>query len=1838
MPKDYKTGNGLLTVILIFSILAAFLSPDKAADAADNSWSMESIPSTTGKLLAPGSDVSDLAVASDNTTVYVTDRQDDKIYRSTDTGVTWSAISKPGGVTEPQLIAIAPDNVNLIAIIADGNEVYYSTDGGESWSDNGTVQEPGEAPAAALYDIAISDSVAGMHYIAAVGTEAGPLANIWYYDMGAASPQWRETNDLAGFGSTTSDVAAALSFSPNFSSDQVMVAVTEEDDGGAGMDYIRFEMFSFVTLKWNGDAGFTNYPVIVTSDDGITGIDAASIALAPDYNGNDSGTRVALIGLDIAGDSGTNIKNGIYGLYDSMNRQLEQYDKVKSIVYNGSDVAAGIADDNDVLRSDDLQKKGIFPPSVPVPGGEKVVLAFAGDSVLAGTSGNNSTVSRAATASSDFSGAGLVYPGEDISDLAVSAYGTVGYATDTQSGKLYKSTDNGTNWTELNNPAGAAVPQLIAISWDNASVAALAADNNEVYLSTSGGDNWTDLGLPTGNVTITDIDVSPRASGDIYYVAVSGNDGSTGKIWYYEYNGAEVWVDASVIDGFNTTTTSGHGTATDCLAVTFSPNFANDFTVMAVTLNTEQTSLEIFHVLPEHGDIGWNRAIDSIYFDYPLAIRNNGTNIIDASGASIALGPDFIGIEVETLISFVGVRTDTSDSGGLHRIDESSHDEVMLTGVNINSVIYDVNYLIAGEYDTGNVWRTEDPLSMTKYWPHLDADFATARSLKWPSGENSVVVAWAGDILLAGASGDESSFSFSADNGLTFNDRSLIDTTLDHIQEFAVAADGSRLYLATDDGTDTSLWRKYGGTWQRVLSVPDSTGYIVRIAPADPDVVYLAREDDNEMYYSDNGGITRWSKKTTCPCEAQDMTVESETIAYVLGVDGGVTKTSNKGSGWSTITGNMIFPIHIYGLSVMRPQRITTAPVEGIAAFINDDTDVYISMDTGINWYWLGETPDAAYLNDICLSSGVGSSYNIYYMTAVGVDTSAMANVWYFNLGATVGSWRKATITGRQAGTTRALAVVASPNFVTDRTLAAVTTNGTDTYLELFRLDESPAWNAAAGYAGYPVRILAGGASVAADAASIALPPTFLGTDNATLNIFIGIRTVAPGNGGIFNVNDTAVTTIKSGVDINRLIFHGESLLAGEYATNKVWRCADPSADTPQFATANVTPSGESKVVLASAGGIVFAGTSGNASAFSVSTDGGASFATRSYTEAGTDVSDFAFDSDNTTILLVDLESDRLKKSTDGGVYWFRDYSANYGHSLTLDGSGQLVMGSVNGYVTYSTDGAATWTDIHPQIEVGALQTRGDASGLSNGDFIYAASSKTDSKIVRWQLGYSTSWEDMAAPVPSGYGVYSLTYYNGALYALASDNTSNSVLLRSLYPTDNNIAWSNLGSVSDTLNHESGLQISSGSNKLWAIGTTGNALYSLTDTTASPPSPTAPTGGGGGGGGGSSGVTSFSGIVTDSGKFVQEITAGSVDGRVSVAIMKDTIGLNKYGQPLSWMSIKPMANPPAPYGDASIIGLAYELGPDGANFSPPATLTFTYNPSLIPAGVSEGNLRLASWDNDLGEWGTIECFVDPEADTTAAQLAHFSAYAIIAATAPAEITTSDLTITPIEIDPGEEVTVSVLATNTGDIAGSREVALLVDDTRIHVSVIELAGHASRTIVFTVNEPVAGTYRVAVDDQSNSFMVRAPAAFVVSGVSVQPTECSPGETVTVIVTVKNTGEIEGMYTPLIEISGEKEKQAEITVYPDETTQIVFALTKNTPGTYTIRAGELTANFSVAVRTTSSQLEFPVATVRPPALSQTTLVQIAKGTNWLLTGIIGGCILMVGVLVIALRRRN
>ncbi len=272
-----------------------------------------------------------------------------------------------------------------------------------------------------------------------------------------------------------------------------------------------------------------------------------------------------------------------------------------------------------------------------------------------------------------------------------------------------------------------------------------------------------------------------------------------------------------------------------------------------------------------------------------------------------------------------------------------------------------------------------------------------------------------------------------------------------------------------------------------------------------------------------------------------------------------------------------------------------------------------------------------------------------------------------------------------------------------------------------------------------------------------------------------------------------------------------------------------------------------------------------------------------------------------------------------------------------------------------------------------------------------------------------------------------------------------------------------------------------------AIGDTGSHSG---PAVSSPPAPPV-AGGGGGGGGGASGVTSVFDIITPKGRLTQDVTAESDDGEVELFIAKNTIGLTETGHPLRRIIMRATEEPPEPPSDSKIIGLAYDFTPDGVTFDPPATLTFTYDPSRIPEGVDEENLIIAIWDGE--NWINLPgpFTIDTENNTISTSISHFTVFTVLAYTRPAAFTTSDLAISPTEIDIGDTVTISAVVTNTGDLSGSYEVTLKIDNVVADAKGVTLAGGASEKITFTTSRDFAGTYSVAINDLSGIVIVRAP---------------------------------------------------------------------------------------------------------------------------------------------------
>jgi len=220
-------------------------------------------------------------------------------------------------------------------------------------------------------------------------------------------------------------------------------------------------------------------------------------------------------------------------------------------------------------------------------------------------------------------------------------------------------------------------------------------------------------------------------------------------------------------------------------------------------------------------------------------------------------------------------------------------------------------------------------------------------------------------------------------------------------------------------------------------------------------------------------------------------------------------------------------------------------------------------------------------------------------------------------------------------------------------------------------------------------------------------------------------------------------------------------------------------------------------------------------------------------------------------------------------------------------------------------------------------------------------------------------------------------------------------------------------------------------------------------------------------------------------------------------------------------------------------------------------------------------------------------------------------------TLAAVFTCSDLSISPGEVNIGETVTISLLVANTGDVSGSHAVTLKINGAKEAERSVSIAAGGSETVTFSVTKDDVGSYSVAVDGLSGSFTVVAPelpsppaAVFSVTNLSVEPAEVQPKDTVTITVSVANTGGSEGSYTVVLKINEFKEAERSVTVAAGGSETVTFSVTRAEAGSYTVAVNGLIGAFTV---------------VAP--------------TNWpLIGGIIGGAVI-VGLLIyfLVVRRR-
>lgn len=226
-----------------------------------------------------------------------------------------------------------------------------------------------------------------------------------------------------------------------------------------------------------------------------------------------------------------------------------------------------------------------------------------------------------------------------------------------------------------------------------------------------------------------------------------------------------------------------------------------------------------------------------------------------------------------------------------------------------------------------------------------------------------------------------------------------------------------------------------------------------------------------------------------------------------------------------------------------------------------------------------------------------------------------------------------------------------------------------------------------------------------------------------------------------------------------------------------------------------------------------------------------------------------------------------------------------------------------------------------------------------------------------------------------------------------------------------------------------------------------------------------------------------------SGRLDRTLEVTSVDGKLTVTILRGTVAKQENGNRLTTFGLSVNENPPPPPENKNIIGLVYNFEPDGATFDPPITLTFTYDPEALSEGIAEGDLVLALYDEDTGSWIELECVVDTENHTITALVSHFTNFAIIEKVVPpAAFIVSNLTVEPEQIAPGEVVTITVSVANTGGMEGSYTAILEVNGVREETQSISIAAGGTEGVDFTVSREEPGDYVVKVGALEGNFTV------------------------------------------------------------------------------------------------------------------------------------------------------
>jgi photosystem II stability/assembly factor-like uncharacterized protein len=487
--------------------------------------------------------------------------------------------------------------------------------------------------------------------------------------------------------------------------------------------------------------------------------------------------------------------------------------------------------------------------------------------------------------------------GSDVRHLTMASDSAI-YAYANPSGTsytLFKSTNGGLSWEYTGTVKDNVVD--IATSPDDAEVIYYATSSG-VYRSTDAGDSFAPLasnpgGAGSGNIEITAIDVFPMDNEHVIAVGTRDTDS-------LEYGGVYILNENQPLASWIDTDLGSY----DVYAITFSPNFTSDQQIVAVVTDEADTL-----VTTTIDDDGWNQTVGDAVIEG-----------VTPDSATIAFPSDYDSdMTTGDYVQFVAINAG-SDNGDVYAVEGmEAPDLSVATDLNIGSDYGQSNVDVTSLVVSGNGANAHvlaGAANSAQVYHSTDGGSNWETSSKPPTGKSKTYVLIAADFTQSGrayaaTSGSNSAFSYTTDEGVTWNQMGLIDTGISNIIDLAVSPnyrqDGTIFMLTW--GSEHSLWRSLleGARWERIYSSSladvDCIDLIELPSQYDSRVVYIAGSSDGSPAIwksTDNG---QEFTHRSVPFTIDTWVVANDKTLFIGSYDGSnglVYRTTDSGSSYST--------------------------------------------------------------------------------------------------------------------------------------------------------------------------------------------------------------------------------------------------------------------------------------------------------------------------------------------------------------------------------------------------------------------------------------------------------------------------------------------------------------------------------------------------------------------------------------------------------------------------------------------------------------------------------------------------------------------------------------------------------------------------------------------------------------------------------------------------------------------------------------------------------------------------------------------------------------------------